>query len=264
MNKIIYYYQTFNGLDNIIDNPNTYVTDIIISSIHFGYNLEKPYIHLNNYNPNSQMFDKLWKQSLLLNKTKNIKIHLMVGGAGGAFTNLFNNFDVFYNLLKTTIKKYPFITGINLDIEEEVDLRNVIMLIQRIVNDFGKDFTISTAPIAFALAYDYPGMGGFCYKDIEDSPVGQYVDMGQFYDDFSFKHYQEAMLNKWPCEKIVMGMSSGQFDTKTINNACNEVTKIKLKWPNFGGVFNWEYFDSPPDENNPDKWAELMYSAIHN
>ena len=50
MNKIIYYYQTFNGLDNIIDNPNTYVTDIIISSIHFGYNLENPYIHLNNYN----------------------------------------------------------------------------------------------------------------------------------------------------------------------------------------------------------------------
>ena len=59
-------------------------------------------------------------------------------------------------------------------------------------------------------------------------------------------------------------MISGQFDAKTIHNACNEVTKIKSKWPYFGGVFNWEYFDSPPDKNNPDKWAKLMYSTIHN
>ena len=29
-----------------------------------------------------------------------IKIHIMVGGAGGAFTDLFNNFDIYYEKIK--------------------------------------------------------------------------------------------------------------------------------------------------------------------
>ena len=59
-------------------------------------------------------------------------------------------------------------------------------------------------------------------------------------------------------------MFSGEFDEKTFGMACNEVAKIKENYPNFGGVYNWEYFDSPPDKSNPYKWAELMYKAMHN
>jgi len=265
-NKIIYFYQTFNGLDNIINSKTNRVTDIILSSIHFGYDSGNPYIHLNDYPPNHSIFDTVWDQLNTLRNYKNINIHLMVGGAGGAFHELFNNFDVFYKLLKNTILNHPIINGINLDIEEDVDLNDIIKLIQKIVDDFGPQFTISTAPVEIALIYDVPGFGGFLYKDLENSSVGKYIKyyLGQFYGDFCYNSFKETQTNNWPCEKIVIGMFSGEFDEKTFGMACNEVAKIKENYPNFGGVYNWEYFDSPPDKSNPYKWAELMYKAMHN
>ena len=38
--KIIYYYQTFIGLEKILNQSPKVVTDIMISSIHFGSNLD--------------------------------------------------------------------------------------------------------------------------------------------------------------------------------------------------------------------------------
>ena len=32
---------------------------------------------------------------------------------------------------------------------------------------------------------------------------------------------------------------------------------------NFGGVFNWEYFDSPPDKNIPETWAIEMNKVLY-
>ena len=59
-NRIIYYYQTFNGLTSIL-NKNTSVTHIHLSAIHFGNNQDgSPYIHLNNYPPNDKKFDSVW------------------------------------------------------------------------------------------------------------------------------------------------------------------------------------------------------------
>ena len=266
MNKIIYYYQTFHGLDDIINSKNTGVTDIIVASIHFGYNNYKPYIHLNDNSPNDVCFDNVWKQLSQLKNEQNIDIHLMVGGAGGAFTKLFDNYDIFYNMLKETIENYPFISGINLDIEESVDINNIIKLIKQLIKDFGTHFTISTAPIEIALIYDVPGMGGFLYKDLENSCVGKWIKyyLGQYYSNFNYNSFSDTVLNGWPAEKIVMGMFSGEFDYDTFYVACNEVGKIKSKFCNFGGVFNWEYFDSPPDNNDPSLWAKMMNKAIKN
>ena len=33
---------------------------------------------------------------------------------------------------------------------------------------------------------------------------------------------------------------------------------------NMGGVFNWEYFDSPPNANNPALWALMMDDVLNN
>ena len=93
--KIIYYYQTFNSLQPILYQA-TPVTHIHLSSIHFGNNLDNsPYIHLNDYPPNNKIFDSVWKELSQAEKY-NITTILMVGGAGGAFTNLFSNFDIYY------------------------------------------------------------------------------------------------------------------------------------------------------------------------
>ena len=96
MNKIIYYYQSFVGLKSILNQKNVIVTDIFISSIHFGINIDgSPYIHLNNYPPDDNIFDNVWKEAEKAHKL-GIRIHLMVGGAGGAYGALYTNFEVYY------------------------------------------------------------------------------------------------------------------------------------------------------------------------
>ena len=64
---------------------------------------------------------------------RGVSIRLMVGGAGGAFIELFNNFEGYYPLLHDTLVSRPWISGIDLDVEEDVDIYNIVMLVNRIV-----------------------------------------------------------------------------------------------------------------------------------
>ena len=53
--RIIYYYQTFVGLDKIL--KESVITHIHLSSIHFGKNEDgSPYIHLNDNSPDDKIF----------------------------------------------------------------------------------------------------------------------------------------------------------------------------------------------------------------
>ena len=170
MNKrIIYYYQTFVGLKDIL-TPDTKVTHLHLSSIHFGLdNNNNPYIHLNNNLPNSKLFDSVWSD-LESAKQHGIKVILMVGGAGGAFQDLFSNYNSYYPLLKKLIlDKRTIIDGIDLDIEEIVSLNNVENLIKTLKADFGESFIITMAPVQSSIESDQPGMGGFVYKDLYNS-----------------------------------------------------------------------------------------------
>ena len=263
MNRIIYYYQTFNGLQDILDK--NVVTHIHLSSIHFGYNNDgSPYIHLNDEPPKSKIFDTVWKECEVA-ANKGIKIILMVGGAGGAFTDLFEHYDIYYPMLQELIESKSCIMGIDLDIEEYVKISDVKKLIRQIKEDFGEDFIISMAPLGGSLMNDEDGMGGFVYKTLYKSEEGKMIHYfnGQFYGSFSFDSYDKAIQNGYPPEKVIMGMESLEFTKDTFIEALQEVQKIKQKYPNFGGVFNWEYFSSPPDPNIPSEWAVEMYNTIH-
>ena len=239
MTRIIYYYQTFTSLQPIL-YKNTPITHIHLSSIHFGKNPDKShYIHLNDYEPYNQTFDTVWDELLEAGKY-NITTILMVGGAGGAFQHLFSDYQVYYSLLKELISKKKIIKGIDLDVEEYVDIENIKMLINDIKKDFGDDFIITMAPIQSSLQTDYPGMGGFIYKDLYNSPDGKLIDYFnvQFYEDYSENAYTQVIENNYPSNKIVMGMISGEeFE--------NELKKTYQKYGNnFGGVFIWEYSNS--------------------
>ena len=245
--RIIYYYQTFSGLDKILIK-DSYVTHIHLSSIHFGVddNSQK-YIHLNNHEPTNKIFDKVWSQ-LQKAKELDIQITLMIGGAGGAFTTLFSDFTYYYSLLYNLLKEKTLITGIDLDIEEPVKLDDVKMLIRQIKKDF-PDYQLSMAPVQYALQNDEPGMGGFIYKDLYNSEEGKMIDYfcGQFYADFSKTAYDQVISNNYPSEKVIIGMISGQ----NFNLIKEEIAKIFTKYSDkFGGVFIWEYF------NAPEKWSE--------
>ena len=258
MTKVIYYYQTLNGLDKLLDNG--YATQINLSAIHFGTNNNQPYIHLNNDDPHDPKFNNLWNQLDQAQK-QNMKIVLMVGGAGSAYQTLFSDFETYYQLLYNLIKDKPVITGIDLDVEELVKLEDIKMLIKRIRSDFGINFCISMAPIAYSLENDAPGMGGFNYKDLYHSPEGAQIDYFnvQCYGSYSKEVYDDIIHNGYPPSKIIMGMIYGQ----DINNIIVELDKIKSAYPGFLGVFMWEYFQAPPGApEHPEVWGQIMKKIL--
>lgn len=265
--RIIYYYQTFVGMKSLLSQKENLITHIHLSSIHFGYDTNTngskvPYIHLNNCPPNNSKFDEVWEE-MKWAKNRGIHVVLMIGGAGGGYSTLFSDFPTFYGLLKSTIKQYPQISGIDLDIEEPVSIENVKRLINAVYNDFGEDFIISMAPVQGSLQEDDPGMGGFVYKDLFNSKEGQRISYfnGQFYGDYSEEGYDSVVKNGYPPNKVVMGMISFQDFQENVDT----LKTLKQKYgKDFGGVFNWEYFDSPPDgSTDPDKWAEIMDSVLN-
>ena len=257
--KVIYYYQTFVGLDKLLTHRED-VDVIIVSSIHFGKNKDNQLgIYLNDNKPDDKLFDELWFQTEKLSN-EGCTIMLMMGGAGGAYQELFSDFETYYGLLVDMIKKRPWIKGIDLDVEEEIKYEDIKMLIKRIVEDFGEDFIITMAPIAPSLIYDCGSLAGFNYKSLYKSEVGKYIHWfnAQSYYSFSKKTYDSIIKNGYPPKMIVMGMESGQFDDKTFQGALENVKQIKQEYPDMGGVFDWEYLDAPPNSKDPSEWSKLM------
>ena len=243
--KIIYYYQTLTSLKPILTNHT--VSHIHLSAIHFGTDKNnKPYIHLNDNSPYDSIYDEVWKELFIATQNK-IDVRLMIGGAGTAFQKLFSNFSVFYPLLLELIHmKSNIIQGVDLDIEEIVNLEDVKMLITRLKTDLGKNFKISMAPIQSSLQNDSPGMGGFIYKDLYGSSVGKDIEYfnGQFYGSYSVAAYDSVVENGYPEEKVVMGMLMGE----NVEENYEVVEKLYEDYgKDFGGVFIWEYSGAPTD-----------------
>ena len=251
--KVCYYYQTFVGLEKMMVHPED-VTHIIVSSIHFGKDKTGiQNIYLNDNLPDDKIFDKLWKETEEISN-QGVTITCMVGGAGGAYQELFSDFEVYFPLLVKMIRSKPWIRGIDLDIEEMVNISDVKMLINQITDEFGDDFIITMAPVAFSLETDDKGMGGFSYKDLYNSEEGQLIQWFncQCYDSYTLETFQKMIANGYPANKIIMGMESGQ------TSFIDEIKKIKNLYPDVGGVYDWEYLNAPPDKNDPSEWARIM------
>jgi len=266
-NRIVIYYQTLIDLAPLINLIKTstipLVTEITLASIHFGYNEDKsPYIHLNNEDPESDKFKNVFLQLAQIKAlSRDIKIHLLIGGAGSAFSELFSNYNIFYNLLKSTVNQLGFVDGFNLDIEEPVKLNSIIMLVNNLNLDFPKK-NIIFAPLSSSLTTDSPGMGGFCYKELNEK-IGDkiaYFNV-QCYGEYSKNIFDKMVANGYDPQKIVMGMLSGQ----NLNQIINELENIVKTNNKFGGVAVWEYFDAThfsPD--HPYVWCEIMSNILYN
>tara|TARA_B100001109_G_scaffold183679_1_gene150654 strand:- start:537 stop:1361 length:825 start_codon:yes stop_codon:yes gene_type:complete len=257
--KTIYYYQTPTCLNSILENSQD-IDVMIVSSIHFGVFKNEPYIHLNDNHPQSPVFDKVWEdlQKLYYN---GVTIMCMVGGAGGAYKNLFSDYETYYPLLRDFLKSKNLITGIDLDVEENVDIKDLTKLIKDLVSDFGEDFTITMAPVADSLVNNSPsGFSSINYKDLFDSEIGEYISWFnvQAYGCFNLNTFEKIIKNGFPPEKIVLGMISGDFSDENFQNALNIIKNIVQKYPNINGFDVWELCTAPPDYNNPSKWATLI------
>ena len=281
----IYYYQTqFSNGDtgtyvSLVPmwkrvNPATkkaFVTDVIIAALHFGYNADgSPYIHLNDFTPEDPHYAPMWPDVRLAQK-HGLTVHIMIGGsAPGTFSNLFAHFDKFYPLLKQTIKKYH-LQGIDLDVEESVTLANIESLIKQIHTDFGPNFLITMAPVATDLTEGY-GLSGFSYHDLYKSAYGKYIAWFnvQFYSGFgsleTTADYDTAVANGYPADIVVAGPLDSPNDGDgyvPIVRLSKTVKALTAKYPNFGGVVGWEYFNAEPGGTvKPISFAVQMGAAM--
>ena len=253
--KTVYYYQTPCDLEKCLVNSK-YIDVIIVSSLHFGLQDDKPYIHLNDNYPTSSKYDKMWMdlEKLYYNGTS---IMCMVGGAGGAFNNLFSDYDTYYPMLKEFLKGKKMITGIDLDVEEDVDIKDVKKLLNDLVKDFGEDFTITMAPVAESLETDnLSGFSSLDYKSLYKSLEGRCIKWFnvQAYGNYNKDTYDKIISNDYPPEKIVFGMISGS----NFDEDLKQIKLIKESYPNFLGCDIWELNSAPPNTNDPSQWAYML------
>jgi len=201
-----------------------------------------------------------------------VALHMMLGGAACcSFQSLFGDWEHLYPVLKHTLQTYHF-NGIDLDIEESVALQDVQRLINQLSSDFGSRFEITLAPVASDLSSG-KGLSGFNYKDLyrtEGLKIAWFNT--QFYSGFgsldSTSDYDSAINNGFPPSKVVAGMMGNSSDGDGYTDMSKVAQTIKLltsKYPGFGGVFSWEYFNTLPGGTlHPELWSKLMTQQMQN
>jgi hypothetical protein len=252
--KLVYYYQTPGHFDKLL-NSKTLIRDadiyILVSSIHFGLDSGKPYIHINDNAPDAL---PVWSD-MTKACSKGMKVGVMLGGAGGAYSWLFSNFEVYYGMLLDIFRSYPVITGIDLDIEEETAISDVYKLIGRLRKDMGTDFTITMAPISSAMIGSGSGLGGFSYKELYNSIYGPSIDWFnvQCYGSASEDTFEKMVKNGYPPKKLVVGMLGDIIsDDSEVETTIKNVYKA---YPKALGAALWEYGDTHID---PIAWGTAV------
>lgn len=150
-------------------------------------------------------------------------------------------------------------------------LPGVIRLIDRLRHDFGSSFLITLAPVATALLPNQPHLSGFSYHLLEQmrGPQISWYNT-QFYcgwGDATTTFWYDAIVSVgWRPQKVVVGLvtnpgnGAGYVEQGVVQDV---LRMLRAKYPSFGGVMGWEYFNSLPGEHGePWRWAEGMSRAI--
>ena len=188
-------------------------------------------------------------------------------------------FDSYYTpFLNNVIKQYS-LDGLDLDIEEPVDLQVPLRLLQRLYSDLGPEFILTMAPVASALAStDDDGLSDFSYFDLDSQAVVSGTSTKlvswyntQFYSGFgdagSPGTYQSIIEAGWDPSRIVMGVldssndGSGFVDLSALEST---IQQLRAQYPTFGGVDGWEYFDAGSSDglSQPWQWDQTIGNSL--
>ncbi|KAK6333161.1 hypothetical protein TWF718_010984 [Orbilia javanica] len=262
----------------------TRVTHIYLAAFHI--NDPPGNIHLNDAPPDDPRYDYIWPQIKVLQQS-GVKVLMLVGGAAqGSYQRLAGSdeqFEAYYLPLLKMIRKYG-IDGVDLDIEESVDISVPLRLLRRLDSDLGPEFILAMSPVASAL-FPKPwavGLSGFDYNDLDrlavssTRPSGKLVDWYncQFYngwgDASDIKYYDAiATSGKWDPSRIVLGIldhpgngGSGFVSQKRITEV---IRQLRTNYPNFGGVIGWEYFNAGQADgfSEPWQWVKAIGRALY-
>jgi hypothetical protein len=267
---VVYYQTQFRGGTYYspleLTRHDTGVTDVIVAALHLN---DDRSVHLNDDPPGAAKFGTMWAELAQL-QARGVRVTAMVGGAArGSFRNLETRFDVYYPLLAETIRAHH-LDGVDLDVEETMSLAAIKKVITRLRADFGDGFTITLAPVGTAMTGG-GNLSGFNYEQL-------YRDLGDEIDWFNIQFYNgwgsiattagyDAIVRRGliPPSKLVAGAltdpSAGSGYVAPADLAA-VVRSLVAKYPDFGGVDGWEYFNSQPGGTSaPWQWAAAMTDA---
>jgi hypothetical protein len=269
--RVVVYYQTqyVNGVyvsPKAMTDNTTGVTNVLVGAIH----LDPDVVHLNDDPPEAAKFTQMWAD-LHAMQAKGVKVSAFVGGAAqGSFQRLDTEFDKYYPRLKNLVTTYG-LDGLDLDVEENMSQAGINRLIDQLTTDFGTGFVITLAPVATALSGG-GNLSGFNYETLERDR-GAKIDWynAQFYcgwGSMASTTGYDNIINRglFTPNKVVTGVVTnsancgGYVELPTLKNTLGQLV---AKYPTFGGVDGWEYFNSDPGGTAaPWQWAREMTSAM--
>jgi hypothetical protein len=270
--RVVVYYQTqyLNGVyvsPKALTDNNTGVTDVLVGAIHLNSDGST---HLNDNPPSDPKFTQMWAD-LHAMQAKGVHVSAFVGGAApGSFTGLDTDFANYYPRLKNLVTTYG-LNGLDLDVEESMSQAGINRLIDQLTTDFGTGFIITLAPVATALSGG-GNLSGFNYETLERDR-GSKIDWynAQFYCGWGSMANTSGYDNiisrgLFTPNRVVTGVvtnsanCSGYVALPTLKNT---LASLVAKYPTFGGVDGWEYFNSDPGGTAaPWQWAREMTSAM--
>ncbi|KAJ6256733.1 hypothetical protein Dda_8600 [Drechslerella dactyloides] len=243
-------------------------------------------IHLNDAPPEDSRYDYVWPQIKYIQE-KGIKVLILLGGAAqGSYQRLDRDFESYYPPLKAMIERYHF-DGIDLDIEEEVDISCPLRLLNQLYIDFGPRFLLTMAPVASAMFLKQyaVGLSGFDYHDLDsqatayDKPDRKLVDWYncQFYNgwgDASSTDWYDYIVNvgAWDPTRIVMGVLDNPRDGGSgfvpLTTLKETIHSLQSTYNNrMGGVIGWEYFNAGISQEDglqePWQWVRAISDALY-
>lgn len=270
--RVILYHQTiiadgqYVSMLPLLENQ-TGVTHIIIAAIHINERPED--LTLNDDPPDSPKFNPLWAEVPLM-KRGGVKVMGMLGGAAqGSFRRLDGDqaqFERYYAPLLAMVRRHG-LEGLDLDVEEEMSLRGIMRLIDRLKADQGEDFLITLAPVAAAML-GIGNLSGFDYRELEQARASKIAWYNtQFYNGWGLadepRLYAAMIAQGWSPNRLVYGIL-----TNPGNGSQGYVSREKIspvlailvqQFPNFGGVMGWEYFNALPGARaKPWQWTSEM------
>lgn len=159
-----------------------------------------------------------------------------------------------------------------------MDITVALRLIKQLYTDMGPDFDITMAPVASALSHG-GSLSGFSYSDLDaqarDPDTG--TPMISFYNaQFTngwgsaggTNDYDAIIGAGWDPSRVVMLASAATNDASgwvPISTLKNTIKSLRNKYPNFGGVNGWEYFDAGSSDglSQPYMWMANLREALN-
>ncbi|KAK6347206.1 hypothetical protein TWF696_007280 [Orbilia brochopaga] len=276
-------FATYDGKElNFTDFVVGKASQIILAAWHIN---EGGIIHLNDAPPNDTRYDYVWPQIKELQE-QNIKVSILLGGAArGSYWALAKDFEKYYQQLREIIQRYSF-DGIDLDVEEVVDINVILRLLRRLNFDFGPKFILTMAPVAsdmFPKEYAV-GLSGFSYHDLDsmafawNKPGGKLIDWFnvQFYNGWGVANEEWynyiCQVGGWDSKRICMGVlnnpRNGGSGWIPLSQLVQTIKNLQVTYGgNMGGGIGWEYFNAGRDPGDgpiePREWVGAISDALY-